>query len=94
MQVCPLPDDFKSWDVTKELNTIAQMYLNENHMQSLDIYNEGLVTLVDGMNNQAPWACFYCVFLEQEKATISVDGVNGPDIVLGSLTCKSPLFHF
>tara|TARA_B100001057_G_C22725359_1_gene901487 strand:- start:460 stop:1110 length:651 start_codon:yes stop_codon:yes gene_type:complete len=24
--------------------------------------------------------------LEQEKATISVDGVNGPDIVLGSLT--------
>ena len=28
-------DDFKSWDVTKELNTIAQMYLNENHMQSL-----------------------------------------------------------
>ena len=28
-------DDLKSWDVTKELNTIAQMYLNENHMQSL-----------------------------------------------------------
>ena len=28
-------DDFKSWDVAKELNTIAQMYLNENHMQSL-----------------------------------------------------------
>lgn len=24
--------------------------------------------------------------LEQEKATVSVDGVNGPDIVLGSLT--------
>ena len=30
-----MEDDFKSWDVTKELNTIAQMYLNENHMQSL-----------------------------------------------------------
>ena len=28
-------DDLKSWDVTKELNIIAQMYLNENHMQSL-----------------------------------------------------------
>jgi ATP-dependent exoDNAse (exonuclease V) beta subunit len=28
-------DDLKSWDITKELNTIAQMYLNENHMQSL-----------------------------------------------------------
>jgi ATP-dependent exoDNAse (exonuclease V) beta subunit len=28
-------DDLKSWDVTEELNTIAQMYLNENHMQSL-----------------------------------------------------------
>ena len=28
-------DDLKSWDVTKQLNTIAQMYLNENHMQSL-----------------------------------------------------------
>ena len=28
-------DDLKSWDVTKELITIAQMYLNENHMQSL-----------------------------------------------------------
>ena len=24
--------------------------------------------------------------LEQEKATVSVDGVNGPDIVLGSMT--------
>ncbi len=28
-------DELKSWDITKELNTIAQMYLNENHMQSL-----------------------------------------------------------
>ena len=28
-------DDLKSWDVSKELNSIAQMYLNENHMQSL-----------------------------------------------------------
>ena len=28
-------DDLKSWDITEELNTIAQMYLNENHMQSL-----------------------------------------------------------
>ena len=28
-------DELKSWDVTKQLNTIAQMYLNENHMQSL-----------------------------------------------------------
>jgi ATP-dependent exoDNAse (exonuclease V) beta subunit len=28
-------DDLKSWDVTKELNSIAHMYLNENHMQSL-----------------------------------------------------------
>jgi len=34
-------DDFKSWDVAKELNTIAQMYLNENHMQSL-AYLEGV----------------------------------------------------
>jgi ATP-dependent exoDNAse (exonuclease V) beta subunit len=41
-------DELKSWDITNELNTIAQMYLNENHMQSLvDLEAAPLKAFVD-----------------------------------------------
>lgn len=33
-------DELKSWDVTKEVNNIAQMFVNENHMQSLALLSE------------------------------------------------------
>lgn len=33
-------DVFKSWDVSNEVNTIAEMFINENHMQSLSALAE------------------------------------------------------
>ncbi|MDG1822904.1 MAG: UvrD-helicase domain-containing protein [Flavobacteriaceae bacterium] len=33
-------DELKSWDITQDISTIAEMFLNENHMQSLAALTE------------------------------------------------------
>ena len=82
-------DALKSWDVTNEVSTIAQMYLNENHMQSLTDLAEIPMEAFVALNRKLKEQTTTIATPIQEEAAALLEAFTSMDISADAFPHKS-----
>lgn len=73
-------DELKSWDITKEVNDIAQLFLNENHMQPLADLSEKPMEAFNKLNQKIELQISEIKAELQKKATPILEFLAQNDI--------------